>query len=104
MRLACGQRAFAYSRLMQLFVIRHALAEDRHPDREDDARALTEEGRRKMKQVVRGLCALDIELARVLTSPWLRAAETAKLLAPVSDGPPIATDLLCQPPRAELLA
>src|SRR5262249_44807824 len=38
------------------------------------------------------------------TSPWARALHTAKLLAPVSDEPPIATDLLCQPPRAELLA
>lgn len=89
---------------MQLFVIRHALAEDRRPEQDDAARELTEEGARKMKQVVRGLRELDVELTRVLTSPWERALHTAKLLAPVADGPPIVTELLCQSPRAELLA
>ncbi len=89
---------------MQLFVIRHAIAEDRRPDQDDAARELTGEGVAKMKQIVRGLRALDVEVARVLTSPWARALATAKLLAPIGDGPPIATELLCQPPRAELLA
>lgn len=89
---------------MQLFVIRHAIAEDRRPDQEDAARELTPEGVRKMKQVVRGLRALDLELPRVLSSPWARALETAKLLAPVADEPPITTELLCHSPRAELLA
>lgn len=89
---------------MQLFVIRHALAEERRPDQDDAARELTEEGVRRMKQIVRGLRALDVELARVLSSPWARALRTARLLAPIASGPPIATELLCQPPRAELLA
>jgi phosphohistidine phosphatase len=89
---------------MQLFVIRHAIAEERRLDQDDAARELTDEGTRKMKQIVRGLSELDVELARVLTSPWERARQTAKLLAPIADGPPISTDLLCQPPRAELLA
>lgn len=89
---------------MQLFVIRHAIAEDRRPDLDDAARELTGEGVAKMKQVVRGLRNQGVEVARVLTSPWERALATAKLLAPIADGPPIATDLLCQPPRAELLA
>lgn len=89
---------------MQLFVIRHAIAEDGGPDVDDAARALTDEGIKKMKQIVRGLRALDIELDRVIVSPWARALETALLLAPVAEAPPIATELLCQPPRAELLA
>jgi phosphohistidine phosphatase len=89
---------------MQLFVIRHAIAEDRRPDQDDSARELTEEGVQKMKQVVRGLRELDVELQRVLTSPWARALHTAQLLAPISDETPITTELLCQSPRAELLA
>jgi phosphohistidine phosphatase len=89
---------------MQLFVIRHAIAEEAAPGGDDAARALTDDGVKKMKQIVRGLRALDLELERVLSSPWTRALETAKLLAPVAAAPPIATDLLCQPPRAELLA
>jgi len=89
---------------MQLFVIRHAIAEDRSPDLEDAQRELTDEGVARMKQVVRGLRALELEFPRMLTSPWARALQTAKLLAPVSEEEPIATDLLCQSPRAELLA
>ncbi len=89
---------------MQLFVIRHAIAEDRRPDQDDAARELTPEGARKMKQIVRGLRELEVELARVLTSPWARARQTAELLAPVSAAPPAATELLCRAPDAELLA
>ena len=69
---------------MQLFVIRHAIAEDSGPGGDDAARALTAEGAKKMKQVVRGLRALELELPRVLTSPWTRALETAELLAPIA--------------------
>jgi phosphohistidine phosphatase len=89
---------------MQLYVIRHAVAEDLQPGGDDAERELTERGKTKLRRVVRGLRALDIELERVLTSPWRRAAQTARLLEPIAHGPPIATDLLAQPPRAELLA
>jgi phosphohistidine phosphatase len=90
--------------VMQLFVIRHAIAEDPQPGRDDAERELTELGRTKLRRVVRGLRALDIELERVLTSPWKRAAQTAKLLEPIANSEPIATELLAQPPRSELLA
>jgi phosphohistidine phosphatase len=89
---------------MQLFVIRHAIAEDASPDLDDDKRELTDDGIRKLRQVVKGLRKLDLSFDRVLTSPWARAIHTATLLAPISDELPIATDLLCGTPRAELLA
>ena len=89
---------------MQLFVIRHAAAEDAAPGGDDTARELTEAGRTKFRRAVRGMRALEIRFARVLTSPWSRAAQTAKLLAPVAADGPIVTELLAQPPRAELLA
>jgi phosphohistidine phosphatase len=89
---------------MQLFVIRHAAAEDAEPGGDNAARALTETGKAKLRQVVRGLRALEIRFERVLTSPWKRAAQTARLLSPVANEAPIATDLLTQPPRAEILA
>jgi phosphohistidine phosphatase len=92
---------------MQLFVIRHAIAEDAGPGRDDAARELTEAGKAKLRRAVRGLRALDIAFERVLTSPWKRALQTARLLAPIvpaaGDGL-VTTDLLTQPPRAELLA
>ncbi len=89
---------------MHLYVIRHAIAEDAAPEQDDAARELTDDGVRKLKQVVKGLRALDITFDRVLTSPWARARHTAELLAPLCDDDPIATDLLAQTPRAELLA
>jgi len=89
---------------MQLFVIRHAIAEDAAPEQDDPSRELTDDGIRKLRQVVKGLRALDISFDRVLTSPWLRAMQTAERLAPISDGEPIVTDLLAQRPHAELLA
>ncbi|MDB4960711.1 MAG: Phosphohistidine phosphatase SixA [Myxococcales bacterium] len=89
---------------MNLFVIRHAIAEDASPDLDDAHRELTDDGIRKLRQVVKGLRKLDISFDRVITSPWARALHTARLLAPITDELPIATDLLCVPPRAELLA
>jgi phosphohistidine phosphatase len=89
---------------MRLYVIRHALAEDAVPDQPDADRELTKDGRRKLKGVVKGLRELEITFDRLLTSPWRRAAQTTELLAPLSATTPYATDLLCQPPRAELLA
>jgi len=89
---------------MQLFVIRHAVAEDAVPGQDDAERKLTDAGKAKLRRTVRGLRALELRLQRVLTSPWRRAAQTASALSPIADAPPIATDLLAQPPRAELLA
>jgi phosphohistidine phosphatase len=89
---------------MELYVIRHAIAEDAAHGQDDAERELTDEGRKKLKQVVRGLRRLDIGFDRLLFSPWARARQTADLVAPLCEAPAIATDLLCQPPRAELLA
>jgi phosphohistidine phosphatase len=89
---------------MQLFVIRHAVAEDIGPGIDDTARELTDAGKTKLRQAVRGLRALDIRFQRILTSPWKRAVQTARQLAPIAAGGPIVTELLTQPPRAELLA
>ena len=89
---------------MQLFVIRHAVAEDAAPGEDDAARELTTAGKAKLRRAVRGLRALEIRFERILTSPWQRAAQTARLLAPIANDAPISTELLAQPPRAELLA
>jgi len=89
---------------MQLFVIRHAIAEEAVPGQDDASRELTDDGERKMKKVVKGLRRLDIELERILTSPWRRAAQTSMLLQPLCEDPPLSTELLAQSPKAELLA
>lgn len=89
---------------MHLYVIRHAIAEDAEPGQSDAERALTDDGERKMRRIVKGMRRLDIELDRILTSPWRRATQTAMLLQPLCDDPPLSTELLAQAPKAELLA
>jgi phosphohistidine phosphatase len=93
-----------YDRRVQLLVVRHAIAEDRHSNEDDVVRALTPAGERKFRQVVKGLRTLGWKLDHVLTSPWVRAARTAELLRPISGRQALETDLLAQSPRAELLA
>lgn len=88
---------------MQLYVVRHGIAEDAVPGQDDASRVLTQDGKQKLKRVVKGLRALDIELGRILTSPWERARQTAKLLAKLSATDPFETALLTQSPKAELL-
>jgi phosphohistidine phosphatase len=89
---------------VQLLVVRHAIAEAHHPNEDDAVRALTSTGERKFREVVKGLHALGWKLDHVLTSPWTRAERTAELLRPISGRQAIATELLAQSPRAELLA
>jgi phosphohistidine phosphatase len=89
---------------MQLYVVRHAIAEEAKLGQADGTRELTDEGRKRMKRVVKGMRALNISFDRVLSSTWVRARDTAAMLEPLCDADPIFTDLLIQSPRAELLA
>ncbi len=68
---------------MNLYIVRHAIAvEPGTPGYDDDGqRPLTEEGRRKMKKIVKGLRQLELDLDRILTSPYVRARDTAEILA-----------------------
>jgi phosphohistidine phosphatase len=89
---------------MELYVIRHAIAEDAAPDQDDATRQLTRDGEKKLKAEVKGLRELGWVFDRVLTSPWERARRTAELLAPVSECMPVETPLLAMSPTRELLA
>lgn len=89
---------------MQLFVIRHGIAEDAGPGQDDASRELTDDGERKLKKIVKGLRRLGVDFDRILTSPWRRATQTAIALQPLCEDPPLSTDLLAQSPKAELLA
>ena len=89
-------------------MIRHAIAEERRDDLPDAARALTRKGRRRFRAIVDGLDTLGVQLARVVHSPWTRAAETARLLSPIVAGRArdalVATDALTGEPHPELLS
>ncbi|HSL45369.1 MAG TPA: phosphohistidine phosphatase SixA [Anaerolineales bacterium] len=70
---------------MNLYVIRHAIAvEEGTPGYESDSeRPLTDKGRKKMRQIAKGLRNLGVEFDLILTSPYIRAQETAKILGDV---------------------
>lgn len=61
--------------------MRHAIAEDRSDSGRDEDRRLTGEGRRKLREVVAGMRALELPVERILTSPLRRAVETAEIVA-----------------------
>jgi len=65
---------------MILYLVRHAIAEE--PGiRPDSQRPLTDNGRAQMRKIARGLARLDVRPDLILTSPYVRARETAGLLA-----------------------
>jgi phosphohistidine phosphatase len=68
---------------MNLYIVRHAIAvQPGTPGYEADSqRPLTDKGLKKMKKIVKGLRQLDIELDNILSSPYVRARDTAKILA-----------------------
>jgi phosphohistidine phosphatase len=89
---------------MDLFLIRHAIAEERRAGLPDAQRALTEKGRTRFEAIVQRLDRAGFRFDRVYYSPWLRAAQTAELLIPVADGPLIATEGLAQSPDPDFFA
>jgi phosphohistidine phosphatase len=70
---------------MNLYLIRHAIAVDEGtPEYEEDSqRPLTDKGKKKMRQIAKGLRALGVEFDLILSSPYIRAKETAEVLADV---------------------
>jgi phosphohistidine phosphatase len=70
---------------MDLYIVRHAIAVDEGtPGYEDDSqRPLTDKGRKKMRQIAKGLRALGVEFDLILSSPYVRARETAEILADI---------------------
>lgn len=66
-----------------LFLMRHGIAVDRgSPRYADDAkRPLTPEGRNKTRQIAKGLARLAPDLDWIVSSPLVRALETAELVS-----------------------
>lgn len=88
---------------MELFIVRHAIAEDRRPGGEDDTRALSGIGRRRFKTCVRGMRRLGVRIDRLYHSPLLRAVQTADLMAKLVRDETVVTPLLARAPGSELL-
>src|SRR5678815_160430 len=63
---------------MEIWLLRHAAAEESSSSGKDADRALTAEGEKRARAVARGLASLEPEVERVLTSPYRRARQTAE--------------------------
>jgi phosphohistidine phosphatase len=62
---------------MDVWILRHAKAEESAASGRDEDRALTRGGTRRAAAVARGLAALEPGIEAILTSPYRRARETA---------------------------
>ena len=85
-----------------LWLLRHGDAEDGSPDSE---RPLTDKGRQQARAAGAALKALGVEIEGCLTSPKVRAVETARLTCePVGVEPQLEPKLAGGPFDAEALA
>jgi phosphohistidine phosphatase len=65
----------------ELYLFRHGIAEDAKAGRPDASRALTDEGRKKAAAVVDAARRSGVEPSLIVSSPYVRAFETAKIAA-----------------------
>jgi phosphohistidine phosphatase len=70
---------------MKLYVMRHGPAEDFSASGRDADRALTSSGRDRVRDVAKALVDADEAPLVILTSPLVRARETAEIVAAVTD-------------------
>ncbi len=70
---------------VRFYLVRHAKAEAKGA-RDDAARRLTPEGRARFAALARALAG-RVEIERIVTSPFARARETARLLSEATGAP-----------------
>jgi phosphohistidine phosphatase len=66
---------------MQIYLLRHGIAEDSRLGLRDADRALTPEGGQKLLRVLERARAAGVEPGVILSSPYRRAVETARVAA-----------------------
>jgi phosphohistidine phosphatase len=74
---------------MRLYIVRHGIAIDREDPKSpaDPERYLLEEGIKKTKQVAKGIAAMGAAADLLVSSPYVRAMQTAELFADALDYP-----------------
>lgn len=80
---------------MEILVLRHGIAEEARPGQADAERALTREGKQKLRALLRRLAKAGVRPSLVLTSPYLRARQTAEIARDV-----LAPEAMIVPARA----
>ena len=71
---------------MILYLVRHGIAENSAPGGDPDRR-LTQQGTFRTAMVAKGLKRLGIELDRIVSSPYVRARQTAEIIAKKTQKP-----------------
>lgn len=69
---------------MKVYVMRHGPAEDDSPTGRDADRALTTSGRDRTRSVARALVEADEAPVQIVSSPLVRALQTAEIVAAVA--------------------
>src|SRR5216684_1358866 len=85
---------------MEIYILRHGVAEEGHGGMRDADRALTAEGASKLKSVLRRTRAVNVEPSIILTSPYRRARETAQIAAEVLRGGPSVVETKALTPES----
>lgn len=62
---------------MEIYLLRHGIAEDAPAGKKDDERVLTPEGKKRLRAVLKRAQAAGVAPDLILTSPYLRARQTA---------------------------
>jgi phosphohistidine phosphatase len=68
---------------MEIYLLRHGIAEDGQAGQNDSDRGLTAEGKKKLRSVLRAAAKAGAQPTLILTSPYRRAVQTAQLAAEV---------------------
>ncbi len=66
---------------MELYLLRHGIADDLTPGQSDADRALTAEGKKKLREILKVAAKAELRPSLILSSPYRRARETALLAA-----------------------
>jgi phosphohistidine phosphatase len=66
---------------MEVYLLRHGIAEDRSETGHDTDRRLTDEGRTKLRHVMERAHSAGVQPSLILSSPLRRALETAEIAA-----------------------
>jgi phosphohistidine phosphatase len=79
----CAKSGGVYFSAMNLYVLRHGIAvEPGMPGCEKDSeRPLTPKGRHQLRQIAAAMKKMDLRFDLILSSPFLRAKQTAEIIA-----------------------
>jgi phosphohistidine phosphatase len=79
---------------MEVYLLRHGLAEERSESGDDVHRVLTAAGIRQISHTALVMQTLQIQLGAIVTSPYYRTRQTADLIAHTYRIPPVVDERL----------